>query len=293
MFLTVKPDWAREGRAWPNRESSRFVFAAGFRWHVQVMGEGPVLLLLHGTGAASHSWRDLAPNLARDFTVVAPDLPGHGFTETPAGEGLSLPGMARSLAVLLDAMGLEPEVAAGHSAGAAIVLRMMLDGRLSPRAAVSLNGALRPFPGAAGQIFPAMAKLLFLNPFAQQMFAWRAAGPGAVRRLIESTGSRIDETGLAAYQALLSTTGHVAAALGMMARWDLEPLQADLDRIAAPVTFVAGDQDLAVPPDVSREAQERVGGGRLIVLPGLGHLAHEEAPDAVADIIRQAAVADA
>ena len=74
------PRWTHEGRDWPNATASRFVAAGGVKWHVQVMGQGPVALLLHGTGSATHSWRDLAPLLARDFTVVAPDLPGHGFT---------------------------------------------------------------------------------------------------------------------------------------------------------------------------------------------------------------------
>ena len=75
------PRWEREGRDWPNRTYSRFVQAARLRWHVQLMGDGPALLLLHGTGAATHSWRALAPLLAERFTVVAPDLPGHGFTQ--------------------------------------------------------------------------------------------------------------------------------------------------------------------------------------------------------------------
>ena len=48
-------DWATDGRDWPNHAASRFVEAAGMRWHVQVMGSGPALLLLHGTGAATHS----------------------------------------------------------------------------------------------------------------------------------------------------------------------------------------------------------------------------------------------
>ena len=46
--------WSRDGGDWPNREASAFVEAAGIRWHVQRMGEGPPLLLLHGTGAATH-----------------------------------------------------------------------------------------------------------------------------------------------------------------------------------------------------------------------------------------------
>jgi magnesium chelatase accessory protein len=289
MFpFSVKPDWETEGRNWPNREASRFVFAAGLKWHVQVMGAGPTMLMLHGSGAATHSWRDLAPLLARDFTVIAPDLPGHGFTETPGGDGLSLPGMARGLIALLAKLEVEPQFAVGHSAGAAIAMRMARDGRLGG-GVVSLNGALRPFPGAAGHIFPAMAKLLFLNPVAQQMFAWRAGRPDAVARLIESTGSHIDEAGLHYYQALLSTTGHIAGALGMMARWDLHALQAELPTFSHPLTLVAAEQDHAVPPQVAEEVQAVIPHSRLIYLPGLGHLAHEENPARTAEIIREAA----
>ena len=102
-----RPDWAVEGRDWPHREASRFVEAAGLRWHVQEFGrpEAPVLLLLHGTGAATHSWRGLAPLLAQDFFVIAPDLPGHGFTDPLPADRLSLPGMASAIRDLLTADG--------------------------------------------------------------------------------------------------------------------------------------------------------------------------------------------
>ena len=61
-----RPDWDRDGRDWPHRAASRFVDAAGLRWHLQEFGapQAPGLLLLHGTGAATHSWRGLAPLLA-------------------------------------------------------------------------------------------------------------------------------------------------------------------------------------------------------------------------------------
>jgi magnesium chelatase accessory protein len=285
--MSIKPDWSREGRSWPNREASRFVDAGGLRWHVQVMGSGPAVLLLHGTGAATHSWRDVAPRLARDFAVIAPDLPGHGFTETPTGEGLSLRGMAAGLNALLAELGAEPDFAVGHSAGAAIAIRMALDGRFSG-GVVSLNGALQPFPGAAGYLFPTMAKAIFLNPVALQLFQWRASRPGAVARLMESTGSSIDHTGLRCYEALLQTTGHIAGALGMMARWDLHGLQAEMPRFSRPLTLVTGERDVAVPPRVAEAVHAMVPHSRLIRLPGLGHLAHEEAPERAVEIIREA-----
>ncbi len=282
-----KPDWNREGRDWPNREASRFVAAGGLRWHVQVMGDGPPLLLLHGAGAATHSWRDLAPRLAQTFTVIAPDLPGHGFTQTPGGDGLSLPGMARSLRALMAALGAAPAVAVGHSAGAAIALRVQIDGPLLSERVVALNGALQPFPGAAGHIFPALAKLLFLNPLAINMFAFQASRPAAVARLIEGTGSRIDAAGLELYGRLMRTTGHVEGALGMMAGWNLQPLVEAFDH-AGPLTLVAAANDLAVPPRIAHDTAPRVPGARVVDVAGLGHLAHEEDPKRFAEIIGEA-----
>ena len=246
------------------------------------------MLLLHGTGAATHSWRDVAPLLARDFTVVAPDLPGHGFTETPDGDGLSLNGMAREVAGLLEVLKLAPEFAVGHSAGAAIALRMALDHGTAPRGIVSLNGALQPFPGSSGALFPVMAKLLFLNPLAIRAFAWRASQPGAVSRLIEGTGSNIDAQGLAAYTALFATPGHVAGALGMMARWDLIPLQADLGRFAAPLTLVAAEGDKATPPAFPSSSTASSPPACWCGCPASATSPHEEAPEEVAEIVRQA-----
>jgi magnesium chelatase accessory protein len=286
--LTVKPDWEREGRNWPNRATSRFVHAGGLRWHVQMMGEGPPLLLLHGTGAATHSWRDLGPMLARDFRVIAPDLPGHGFTDTPRREQLSLGGMVRSLTELMATLNVRPDLAVGHSAGAAVALRLLLHERIGSGGVVSLNGALLPFPGAAGVVLPVVAKALFLNPLANQMFAWRAGLPGAVSKLIESTGSTIDPAGLEFYERLFRTTGHVAGALGMMAHWDLNPLIADLPALTTPLTLVAAENDRAVPHWVGERIASLTPDSKLITLPRLGHLAHEERPQQVAEIIRQA-----
>jgi magnesium chelatase accessory protein len=287
--MIVRPDWSREGRDWPNRSASRFVRAAGLQWHVQVMGAGPPLLLLHGTGAATHSWRDLAPNLARDFTIVAPDLPGHGFTDTPPAAGLSLDGMVRGVGEVLDRLEIRPVMAVGHSAGVAVAIGLRLEGRIGPGGVVSINGALKPFPGSAGQIYPALAKLLFLNPLAIQAFAWRASRPGAVGRLLESTGSHIDATGLRCYAALFRTTGHVAGALGMMANWNLQPLVDRLPGLPQPLTLIAADNDRTVPPEVALAVRAVAPESRLVRLPGLGHLAHEEAPDRVAEIVRRAA----
>lgn len=281
--------WQTDGRDWPNRETSRFLSAGGLRWHLQVMGAGPVLLLLHGTGASTHSWRDLAPLLAADFTVVAPDLPGHGFTQSPHSDQLSLPAMARAVGALLKALDLAPALAVGHSAGAAIGLRMVLDKSIEPGAVVSLNGALLPFRGIASQLFPSLARLLVLNPFVPRLFAWRAGSAGAVDSLLQGTGSRLDARGLSLYQRLFSNRVHVAATLAMMANWDLEALGRAFGKLALPVVLVVGADDKAVPPGDAAEVARRLPDARIETIAQAGHLAHEEKPAEIAALVLRAA----
>ena len=274
---------------WPNREHSRFVRAAGLVWHVQVAGSGPVLLMLHGTGAATHSWRDLLPDLASHFTVVAPDLPGHGFTEAPAIRRLSLPGMARDLQALLWALDVKPAVVAGHSAGVAIGVRMCLDGKVQPRLLVGLNAALLPLGGVAGQIFSPLARLLAGLPGLPDLFAWRARNPATVAKLLRDTGSTLDARGVALYAQVVREPQHAAAALGMMAQWDLQPLENELPGLATRLLLVVGDGDRTVPPADSARVRDMTPDATLVSLPGLGHLAHEEAPARTVALIVEAA----
>lgn len=286
--MSRRLDWDSDGANWPNRRHSRFVEAGGLTWHVQVMGQGPVLLLLHGTGASTHSFRDLSPLLAKHFTVVAPDLPGHGFTSDGGFGSLSLDGMALVLAELLRALSLRPALGVGHSAGAALLLRMEIDELIAPKLIVSINGALQPFPGLAGQVFAPIARMLALMPVVPGIFAWRASDPDVVNDLLKRTGSKLDPDGVAQYRALAKNPAHVGAALGMMASWDLPGLKRDLGKVRARVLLIAGALDEMVPPSDAVTSLEQISGSRLVRLKGLGHLAHEEQPGLVARLIEDA-----
>jgi magnesium chelatase accessory protein len=280
--------WTTDGAQWPLRESSRFVDAAGMRWHVQQMGHGPALLLLHGTGSSTHSWRDLAPLLAREFQVIAPDLPGHAFSDGLPADRRSLPGMAAAIGELMRALSLQPDVVFGHSAGAALMLRMALDGAVRPRALIGINAALLPFGGWAGFLYAPMARLLARNPLVPWLASWRAQDAAAVRRLIGSTGSTLDERGVALYATLMRSPAHVAGVLAMMANWDLDRLQRDLPALQAPLHLAVGLADTTVAPSQARQVARWVPRTTVHTLEGCGHLAHEEAPAAVADIVRRA-----
>lgn len=258
------------------------------RWHVQVEGEGPALLLVHGTGASSHSWRTLAPLLARRFTTVAPDLPGHAFTGSLPGAP-TLPAIADALQRLLRALAIEPALAIGHSAGAAILLRLCADGALAARTVLGINAALLPFGGALGGFFSPLARMLASNPWVPRLFAFQARQDLALRRLLASTGSALDETSVALYARLLRSPAHVAGALAMMAHWDLFALQRDLSRVTVPVWLIVGTADRTVPPAQADTVVRRMPAARVVRLPGLGHLAHEEDAPRVARVVWRAA----
>lgn len=285
--MSLPLDWATDGRDWPLRDSSRFVTAGGLRWHVQVSGQGPVVLLLHGTGAATHSWRGLSPLLARECCVVAPDLPGHGFTTGRPARGLSLPGMALAVHALLQHLGLRPSVVVGHSAGAAIAARMILDGNLSDAAFLSLNGALATPPGLPALLFSPVAKLLAASSLVPRFFAWSVGDRAAVERLVTGTGSTLDATGIELYGRLVRNATHVAGVLEMMSQWELAPLERDLARLRTPTVLVVAGNDRTVPPSEGKRLAAMIPGARLLTLAGLGHLAHEEQPERTAEIIRE------
>lgn len=280
------PAWEVEGAAWPNRSASRFPTAAGLHWHVQCAGSdgAPVALLLHGAGAATHSWRDLLPELARDFRVVAPDLPGHGFSGWGPRAASTLPGMARAVAELLAELGVRPDLLVAHSAGAAVAAQMVLDRHVAPRGLVSLNGAFAPMSGAG--ILAPVSRLL-ASPVAARLAVARARRPGVVAKLLRWMGSDIDPLGLSAYEGLMARTAHVGGTLRMMADWDLAGLAPRLASLAVPVLAVHGTADRALDGAYRERVRRLLPGLEHQPLEGLGHLAHEEAPAEVAALVRR------
>jgi magnesium chelatase accessory protein len=261
------------------------VLAAGIRWHVQQAGSGPALLLVHGTGASAHSWRDLLPILAANHTVIAVDLPGHAFTEAVAPARYALAGMGAALAELLTKLGQTPELCVGHSAGAALLCRMALDGLLAPQRIVSLNGAFLPLGGAASVLFAPIAKLFAASPWMSRVIAHRAGAPASVARLIAGTGSTLDARGVDLYARLVREPCHVAGALGMMANWNLLTLERELRGLGTPLTLIAAEHDRAVPPQQAERLGAQLERATLVRVPRLGHLAHEEAPSRFAELI--------
>ena len=239
-------DWARDQSDWPLADHSRTIDVKPHKWLVQEMGEGPTALLLHGAGGSTHSWAGLLPVLSRNYHAVAVDLPGQGFTRAGTKLRLGLPRMSMDLNALLDDQGWQPELIIGHSAGGALALHLA-ESLDHPARVIGINAALEPFEGPAAWLFPMMAKMLAINPFTSVAFTAGGSAMARARGLIRTTGSTISDE--------------------------------------SPILLIAGSNDLTVSPDVSRRTAAAMINTTFVELEGLGHLAHEEDPDLVAQTI--------
>jgi putative magnesium chelatase accessory protein len=263
----------------------RVVAASGRRWYLEVSGRGPVVLLLHGTGASTNSWRDVAPRLAAHCTVVAVDLPGHGRTEGPADRRLALAPMADDVAALLRGQGLAPAVAVGHSAGAAVALEMALRRAGALQAVAGFGAALVPPPWVYDSAVAPVVNRVVTTPAFARVAALVAGRRGVVDSLLRSTGSTLPPESVAEYRARAGSPSHVRATLVMMAQWDLRGLAARLPEVVLPVDLATGDRDAWTPAAALRPLVASMPDATLTVVPGAGHVLHEEMPAFAAEFV--------
>lgn len=287
--MLSRPSWSLDGAAWPHRESSSFVEAGGLRWHVQRAGSGPDLLLLHGTGASVHSWAGLLPLLASSYRVTAPDLPGHGFTDSPpTPSGMSPEGMTESLLALLRHLHLRPAFLVGHSAGAALAARLVLrlaDPDHPPAHLIGLAPSLVPPAGWVSELLGELVGPAIRSPFAARLAAGLARNTGVVGHLLASTGSSVSPASTHCYRTLLSHPGIVNSVFTMVSLWEEGGTIRLLRELQSPVLLLAGGADRWIPPATVHRVASRIPSARVHVEPGLGHLAHEEDPERIARLL--------
>lgn len=243
------------------------------------------MLLVHGMAGNSGSWSRVMPALARRFTVVAPDLLGHGGSAKPSPGEYSVSGHANLLHDLLSALGHERATLVGQSFGGGVVMQLayQFPERCERLALVSSGGL--------GREVGTLLRLLSL-PGAEHVLplvcspTLRAAG-ARVSAWIEGIGFRagpvLEEiwrgyAGLAdhdARSAFFRTLRAVVDAGGQAV--------SAVDRLYlashAPVLIVWGAEDALIPVAHARAAHAAIPSSRLEVFAGVGHFPHVEAPE--------------
>lgn len=277
---------------WPLRQHSQFISVGEQAWHLQRMGQGAPLLLLHGTGSSCHTWHRLIPRLVDSHDVIAVDLPGHGYSGSIAGGRMTLASISAEVNALLQHLGVEPHTIIGHSAGAAVAIEVGQSANDRLVQLVGINAALFPFGGVFARLFSPLAQLAAIVPFLPGLVRRMAADPDMVQRMIENTGSVLNQQDILLYRHLLQSESHIRATMKMMADWDLQSLFDRLAPLAERLHLIVAEKDIAVDPGEARKVCRRYPAVSCSELAGLGHLAHEEDPErvllALDDILQRA-----
>jgi pimeloyl-ACP methyl ester carboxylesterase len=132
--------------------------------------------------------------------------------------------------------------------------------------------------GLQTPLIPPVGRWLASSRLLPQAVAGIARLPGTVERMLRDTGSHLEALDARWYRTLAESPRHVAGALAMMSMWDTRPLARDLPRLVPPLFLFAGVQDKFIPLSHAYDIQKLLPAARVIELPALGHLAHEERP---------------
>lgn len=256
----------------------RFVDVGGLDVYVEEAGQGEPVVLLHGFCCSSFTWREVMPGLARSHRVIAPDLPGFGYTERPGDpEAYRFSGLGRTVLGLLDRLGVAHAHLIGHSYGGALAL--WLAERHPERVrSLALVAAATPHRLAVERR-RAWARYRPLNYL---LLHTALLSRAAVRKSLEHTyhdPSLVTDELVDAYRDRLLVEGIENAYYGFLAPVDDPPPAVDLEALDMPVLMLWGDDDRLIPAERAAPYVARFPQARMVVFDRCGHVPMEERPD--------------
>jgi pimeloyl-ACP methyl ester carboxylesterase len=282
VALVVNARWVdSETRTAGARDGGTIVDTGVEQANVRVDGTGPMIVLIHGFGAAVDWWDEVAPQLASDHRVIRIDLIGHGGTAAPAS-GYSIERQAALVSAVLDKLGVDRFTVIGHSMGGEVATALAY---IKPERVERL--VLIDSPPIAETKFSLLTKA-YLTPYLGEFMA-RVRSERAMRRGLEqgfAPGYPVPERFVADLEQLTYTAFREAHDDSVAYRTAMPTYE----RIAAlkpepPLLVIFGSLDAIVPPDTA-QLFTRVPGAKIVTIEDAGHSPMVEAPVKTLEAIR-------
>lgn len=266
----------------------------GYRRAFRVAGSGPAILLIHGIGDNSTTWHTVQSALAQRFTVIAPDLLGHGSSDKPRAD-YSVAAYANGMRDLLSVLDIDRVTVVGHSLGGGVAMqfayqfpqlvdRLILVG--AGGVTKDVNIALRVASLPMGTEALALLRLPLVLPALQ--LAGRAAGA-----VLGSTGLGHDIPDMLRILADLpepTASAAFARTLRAVVDWRGQVVTM-LDRCylteSVPVQLIWGDADSVIPVSHARMAHSAMPGSQLEIFSGSGHFPFHDDPDRFVEVVER------
>ncbi len=246
-------------------------------------GNGPALLLLHGIAGSSRTWRDIIPRLNDRFTVIAPDLIGHGQSDKPVGD-YSLGAFAGQIRDLLDILDIERASVIGQSFGGGVAMQLAYQHPERCERLVLVDS------GGLGREVNWMLRFMTL-PGSE--YVMPVIFPGFVRDLGDSLFRTINGRGIHLGRVAEMWSAYASLAEAENRRAFVRTIKSVIDpggqtvsamnrlylASAMPTLIIWGDRDDIIPVSHAYSAHEALPGSRLVIIEGVGHFPQIEAPE--------------
>ncbi len=255
------------------------------------IGEGPVLLLLHGLGCDHTTWLPVIPELAKHFTVIAPDLLGHGESDKPRAD-YSVGGYANGMRDLLTVLNIDKVTVVGHSFGGGIAMQFAYQFPERTERMILLA------PGGLGPEVSPFIRAVTLPGFHQVMGVAtmpgiRHLGKAGLRALSRSklTATRDLNEVAEIYESFKDPRARAAIRHVVRAVVDMRgQIVTMVDRAyltqAMPMLVVWGADDVVIPATHAENVARLAPGAVVEVLPNSGHFPHKDHPDRFVRIVQ-------
>ena len=270
-------------------EYSWFTTVDGVRIHFQEAGDekAPPLILIHGFISSNLVWNEVFLPLAKaGFHVIAPDLPGYGYSDKPRDGEYTIAAQARAVLGLMDRLGIERATLVGASYGGAVAALMAIDcperiARLVLVGAVSNDEPKK-------KLLLRLATVPVLGDITTPLFLgsrWvlRKRTEQVYRRL----GYPLDEHKLEARHHLLATANTHHAMIRTVRRWHASRIDRDAHLIRQPTLLVWGEEDAHIPISNAFKLRDAIPNSRLIVFRRCGHLPPTEYPEKFVEVVAE------
>jgi pimeloyl-ACP methyl ester carboxylesterase len=266
----------------------------GYRRAFRVAGSGPALLLIHGVGCDSRSWEPVLAKLAQRFTVIAPDLLGHGESDKPRAD-YSLPAFANGMRDLLATLGIDRVTIVGHSFGGGVAMQfayqypqlvervvLVSAGGVAKDVSLALRLAAMPMGAEALAMLRAPGVMPVMRRFGRtvaSVFGSTKFGRD-VADVVEMLEGFQDPAGLAAFARTLRSVVDTRGQFVTM-----------LDRTylvqSLPVQIIWGEDDLIIPVEHAHKAHEAIPGSRVEIFEESGHMPFHDHPDRFVEVVER------
>jgi len=276
---------------WPNSTFSQEVQAGDLFWHVQISGNSPsYLLMLHGTGSSAHTWGEIFTELSKHFSVIAVDLPGHGFTKNLGNKTLSLDELADTLTDLRKALKIDYfENIVGHSAGATLALSYALKNN-QPKNIVGLNPSLISLPNFYNKFVAPFINPIVTSSFFTAVLSDLLPRTNMIDSLLDSTKSVLPPEKRERYKTLFKSADHLNGSMSFMAGADIPSLLSQCKKIHSQLTFIVTEDDGWIPmKQLCEVIRKDFVNPHIVEIKG-GHLFHEESEKLALEFIKSALI---